>query len=233
MSAAAPPALPKFTRCRWHAERAAVARCQSCGGMFCRECVTEHDLRMVCSDCLAKEAKAAVEAGKPKRRLAAPLWIGAQLLAGIVVLWLMYYFLGRLLLSVPGDFHDLDLVDGEGARARFAGTSQALMETPLQGGHECSGASMTAALVSSSDVRITPTPTPQNNRARFAGTSEALMETPLQGGHECSGASMTAALVSSSDVRITCTPTPRSNRVRFAGTSQALMETPLQGGDAV
>lgn len=106
MSPAAPIAPPRVTRCRWHVERAAVARCQGCGGMFCRECVTEHDLRMVCADCLAKETAAEVEGKKPRKRFSAPLWIGAQIVIGVVVLWIVFYFIGRMLLMLPSGFHD-------------------------------------------------------------------------------------------------------------------------------
>ena len=41
-------------RCRNHAEREAVARCPGCGHHFCRECVTEHDDRILCAACLRK-----------------------------------------------------------------------------------------------------------------------------------------------------------------------------------
>ena len=41
-------------RCFNHAVREAVARCPECGQCFCRECITEHDDRVVCAACLKK-----------------------------------------------------------------------------------------------------------------------------------------------------------------------------------
>ena len=39
--------------CFQHPDREAVVRCPSCRKYYCRECVTEHDDRMLCSNCLA------------------------------------------------------------------------------------------------------------------------------------------------------------------------------------
>jgi hypothetical protein len=39
-------------RCLHHHEREAVARCPECGHYFCRECITEHDERVICASCL-------------------------------------------------------------------------------------------------------------------------------------------------------------------------------------
>ncbi len=41
-------------RCQFHALREAVARCPECQRYFCRECVTEHDERLLCASCLRK-----------------------------------------------------------------------------------------------------------------------------------------------------------------------------------
>ena len=41
-------------RCFNHAGREAVARCPECGQFFCRECITEHEDRVLCSACLKK-----------------------------------------------------------------------------------------------------------------------------------------------------------------------------------
>lgn len=44
-------------RCFNHATREAVARCPECSQFFCRECITEHDDRVICSACLKKLAR--------------------------------------------------------------------------------------------------------------------------------------------------------------------------------
>ena len=41
-------------RCFNHATREAVARCPECHHFFCRECITEHDDRVLCTGCLKK-----------------------------------------------------------------------------------------------------------------------------------------------------------------------------------
>ena len=88
-------------RCRNHAQREAVARCPECKRYFCRECVTEHDHRVVCSSCLAK----LVAGPRDKRwRIGGVLQAG-QFALGLFVLWSCFYVLGRILLNVPSDFH--------------------------------------------------------------------------------------------------------------------------------
>jgi len=88
-------------RCRNHAQREAVARCPECKRYFCRECVTEHDHRVVCSSCLVK----LVAGPRDKRwRISGVLQAG-QFAFGLFLLWSCFYVLGRILLNVPSDFH--------------------------------------------------------------------------------------------------------------------------------
>ncbi len=89
-------------KCKRHASREAVARCLECKGFFCRECVTEHDDRIICADCLLKLSGPAGKKSHPFR------WIfrGAWAFIGFFVLWLSFYYLGRFLLSLPSDFHE-------------------------------------------------------------------------------------------------------------------------------
>lgn len=89
-------------RCFNHALREAVARCPECGHFFCRECVTEHDDRVVCSACLKKLARAPVT-----RRLSfAALVRFAQCAAGAVLAWFFFFLIGDLLLKIPASFHE-------------------------------------------------------------------------------------------------------------------------------
>ncbi len=87
----APLVLPCFR----HPEREAAARCPACRRAFCRECVTEHEGRVLCASCLS--AAAASPAAAPRRRLAGPLAAAAGLLAA----WLFFFLLGRLLVALP------------------------------------------------------------------------------------------------------------------------------------
>ena len=90
-------------KCWNHSAREAIARCPECGHSYCRECVVEHDDRLICAGCLAKMASAAAT---PKRQWsiqAASRLTGAVL--GLLVAWFVFFSLGRMLLSVPDRFH--------------------------------------------------------------------------------------------------------------------------------
>ena len=103
-------------RCFHHSTREAVARCPECRHFYCRECITEHDDRVICAACLKKLA--AAEA--PPARVRLHLWPAAQLAAGFVFAWMLFYLSGRILLSLPDEFHDDKLW-----QARFMNAFQA------------------------------------------------------------------------------------------------------------
>ena len=89
--------------CYHHAGRQAVVRCPDCGRYYCRECVTEHEDRMLCTGCL----QAYLAGGRIKKRP----WIrgGAivvQGISGFVLLWYGFFLLGRILLAIPSAFHE-------------------------------------------------------------------------------------------------------------------------------
>lgn len=89
-------------RCFKHVSREAAAKCPSCGRFFCRECVTEHEGRVVCRECL----DTALEKGSretPGWLRAAGSW--ALALMGYVVVFYGFYLIGRMLLRIPSDFH--------------------------------------------------------------------------------------------------------------------------------
>jgi hypothetical protein len=92
-------------RCLNHPLREAVARCPECGQYYCRECVTEHDDRVVCSSCLRK-LTVTVE---KKRRNFAPVWRTTAAVTGLVVAWLFFFFVGRMLVNTPSKFHEGNL----------------------------------------------------------------------------------------------------------------------------
>lgn len=92
-------------QCAIHPQREAAARCTSCAGFFCRECVTEHDLRMLCARCL-RETASLEKPKKNRRSLIAPLAVFAQLALGTALLWFSFYLIGRLLIAVPASFHE-------------------------------------------------------------------------------------------------------------------------------
>lgn len=96
------------SRCFQHVSREAVARCPACARFHCRECVTEHDGRMICRSCLDALLASEVQAtGGFFRNLRGWLFAGAGYLLAVYV----FYKIGRLLLSIPSEFHSGGFLD--------------------------------------------------------------------------------------------------------------------------
>jgi len=74
-------------QCFHHAGREASVRCPSCRRDYCRECVTEHEDRYLCSTCLRAHA---TNERRPPRRVRLP--VGPLLgLAGLLTAWTVFY----------------------------------------------------------------------------------------------------------------------------------------------
>jgi len=91
-----------YQRCFNHAQRDAVARCPECTRFFCRECITEHDDRVICSACLAKLARVPLL----QRRGFASAFQFIQCVLGLIVVWFFLYLVGEALLAVPASYHE-------------------------------------------------------------------------------------------------------------------------------
>jgi hypothetical protein len=89
--------------CLNHHEREAVARCPECGYFYCRECIAEHDDRVICAACLRKMLRPVERKQSPAIRwLLRTAAFGFSMLSG----WLAFYCVGKILLSIPTSFHD-------------------------------------------------------------------------------------------------------------------------------
>lgn len=99
-------------RCFIHPIREASARCPSCRQSFCRECVTEHDGRILCATCLRKSVAPEVRPKRDFTRFLRPV----PVLAGIGLAWLAFYAVGSLLLRTPSEWHE-----GRAAEAAIIG----------------------------------------------------------------------------------------------------------------
>ena len=101
--------MPALThqRCFNHAAREAVARCPECRQFFCRECITEHDDRVICATCLKKLARVPLL----QRPAFAGLIRAGQCLIGFVVVWFFFHLTAELLLKLPTSFHEGTLWD--------------------------------------------------------------------------------------------------------------------------
>jgi len=97
-----PMTLLSEQRCFNHVAREAVARCPQCTRCYCRECITEHEDRVVCAACLKRLVK---PGARSKRRLDRLAQL-AQSIAGLIIAWLFFYMLGRGLLLIPTTFHE-------------------------------------------------------------------------------------------------------------------------------
>lgn len=90
--------------CQNHPRREASARCIECTRYFCRECIAEHEGRlMICGSCLQKLARAGV---KTARTWPGTLRALAKSVAGFTVAWLIFYTVGRALVQLPSTFHE-------------------------------------------------------------------------------------------------------------------------------
>jgi len=86
-------------RCANHPSREAAARCPECRRFYCRECVTEHQGRMMCTVCVARLESTARQ-GSPDA-----VWIAFAAL-GILFAWWLFYYLGMNLARIPSTFHN-------------------------------------------------------------------------------------------------------------------------------
>lgn len=89
-------------RCLVHIEREAVARCFECLHFFCRECILEHESKMICSGCLRK----LIDRNKPAAKGRGLLGSSVLLTGSMLFLWLLFYLMGSIVLKIPHSFHD-------------------------------------------------------------------------------------------------------------------------------
>jgi hypothetical protein len=89
-------------RCFNHSLREAAARCPQCRQFFCRECITEHDDRVICASCL----KQLETTSKTRRRNLAPVARWMFCLLSVLMLWFIFFLIGDSLASIPTSFHE-------------------------------------------------------------------------------------------------------------------------------
>jgi late competence protein required for DNA uptake (superfamily II DNA/RNA helicase) len=89
-------------RCVNHPQREASARCPECGRFYCRECITEHDDRVLCASCLARLS---LKKEAARRRWS---WLPRLVLAAaaFALVFLVLLVIGNYLLSIPSEFHN-------------------------------------------------------------------------------------------------------------------------------
>ena len=90
-------------RCLIHADREAIARCPACANYFCRECITEHEGKFLCSNCLQRRF-APIESA---HRGAGWFMASIGMIIGLTIAWFFFYLIGRILILIPPNLHDL------------------------------------------------------------------------------------------------------------------------------
>jgi hypothetical protein len=71
-------------RCSNHAGRTAACRCPACQSFYCRECITEHDGRMLCASCVQKQSLK-----DTSKRAGNPFWTAGLLAAAFIATWFL------------------------------------------------------------------------------------------------------------------------------------------------
>jgi hypothetical protein len=88
-------------RCFNHAAREAAVRCPECARFYCRECVTEHEGRLICTSCLRKVARVPLLQRHGFVRTLRVL----RCALSVFLLWFVFYLIGEGLASLPDSFH--------------------------------------------------------------------------------------------------------------------------------
>lgn len=94
-------------QCVLHPERGAVACCPQCHRFYCHECITEHDGEVLCRRCLSAQVEQKTDAHFWRCRKGLVRYVVKPLLvlAGLLLLWLIFILLGALLMRFPDTFH--------------------------------------------------------------------------------------------------------------------------------
>src|SRR5580658_10096129 len=83
-------------RCWNHEAREAACRCPACGRSYCRECVSEHEGRLLCAACLSG-VTAGLEPDSGRVRKSAPT---AMVAAAVLLAWLTYWAAGESVMAL-------------------------------------------------------------------------------------------------------------------------------------
>jgi hypothetical protein len=89
-------------RCFNHLAREAAARCPGCQRFFCRECITEHEDRVLCANCV-RDLAGEISGHRHQFTFGVRL---AQIAGATLLAWVFFYWAGQTLLSIDPSFHE-------------------------------------------------------------------------------------------------------------------------------
>ncbi len=99
-------------RCFVHPVREAAGLCVSCRRSFCRECLVDHDHRLMCGSCVAQTVR---DSGARPHSRARLLGIAALPVA-LLIAWAAVYVAGRILLLNDTTRHVFQQNEAVGSR---------------------------------------------------------------------------------------------------------------------
>ncbi|MGA3240549.1 MAG: hypothetical protein ABSG03_30115 [Bryobacteraceae bacterium] len=119
-------------RCWNHDAREAACRCPGCGRSYCRECVSEHEGRLLCAACLSVVTSGREPGGGRVGNLAP----AAMIAAAILLAWLTYWVAGESVMAVIRRMQQ-EPNSGAGAsvwqpNTALAGVGQRNVEMPIR-----------------------------------------------------------------------------------------------------
>jgi len=91
-------------RCFVHPGREAASLCLECRRSYCRECVVDHDGRLICAACLARMRAPVIRGG----RLLHQTFSAVGLAFTLLLCWIIFYMAGRLLMNAEPARHSFD-----------------------------------------------------------------------------------------------------------------------------
>jgi hypothetical protein len=99
-------------RCFVHGAREAACLCTECRNPFCRECVSEHHGRFVCTRCLAQMRSHDTAGWRRLERVRG----AASVSLALVIAWMFFYMAGRLLLLAEPARHTFSDTTAQGKK---------------------------------------------------------------------------------------------------------------------
>jgi hypothetical protein len=81
-----------------------VSLCVECRRAYCRECVVDHDGRLICAACLVRLRAPSAGGSRALQRT----FSAAGMAVTLLLCWIVFYMAGRLLMTAEPEHHGFD-----------------------------------------------------------------------------------------------------------------------------